>query len=144
MKITTMISILFLMSTHPMTMIFMMIMMTMTIAFLMYSMMKSLWFALILILLLLGGMMILFIYVVSLTPNEKFIFKKWTFFIMILPLTMKIKILNLFLLEKKNILIFNMDKNSMLLIFITIFLLLTLVAIMKLINSSLAPLRLKN
>nr|YP_010535412.1 NADH dehydrogenase subunit 6 [Argas ricei]UYB77986.1 NADH dehydrogenase subunit 6 [Argas sp. San Antonio ARK-2022a]UYB77999.1 NADH dehydrogenase subunit 6 [Argas ricei] len=143
MKISMIISIMFFMSLHPLTMLMTLIFFTFNIIFIMYLMLNSTWFPMILILLILGGMLVLFIYVVSVVPNKKFIYKKWMAILFILPFVLSPKF---FILNYNNssISMFNIDKNSFLLIFITIYLLITLIAVMKLINSSIAPLRLLN
>nr|YP_010535581.1 NADH dehydrogenase subunit 6 [Otobius lagophilus]UYB78389.1 NADH dehydrogenase subunit 6 [Otobius lagophilus]UYB78402.1 NADH dehydrogenase subunit 6 [Otobius lagophilus]UYL27142.1 NADH dehydrogenase subunit 6 [Otobius lagophilus] len=144
MKFTIILSILFFISSHPLSMIFILISMTILIAFIMIFTMKNLWFPLILILLILGGMLVLFIYVSSLTPNQKFLSKKWMPLLLLLPMTLHMKNMPHLSFLEKNIHQFNMDKSILLIIFITIYLLITLLAIMKLINSSLSPLRLSN
>nr|AIZ58450.1 NADH dehydrogenase subunit 6 [Argas persicus]UNO54388.1 NADH dehydrogenase subunit 6 [Argas persicus] len=143
MKISMIISILFFMSLHPLTMLMMLICFTLNIIFIIYKMLNTTWFSMILILLILGGMLVLFIYITSIVPNKKFIYKKWLAIFFILPLFFPTKIFTLAFHNSK-ISMFNVDKNSLLLIFITIYLLITLIAVMKLINSSIAPLRLTN
>nr|QLD96917.1 NADH dehydrogenase subunit 6 [Ogadenus brumpti ssp. 1 BJM-2017]QLD96930.1 NADH dehydrogenase subunit 6 [Ogadenus brumpti ssp. 1 BJM-2017]UYB77908.1 NADH dehydrogenase subunit 6 [Ogadenus brumpti]UYB77921.1 NADH dehydrogenase subunit 6 [Ogadenus brumpti] len=146
MKISAIISILFLTSTHPLSMILVLISMTMTIAFFSYSTLKTLWFSFILILLMLGGMLILFVYISSLTPNKKFKTKKWII-IFLLPIYLYLltnKQKNTFSMTKENIFQFNLNESTFLLIFITIYLFFTLMAIMKMINSFMTPLRISN
>nr|AHF21623.1 NADH dehydrogenase subunit 6 [Argas sp. SpringbokSA-QMS95171] len=143
MKISMLISIFFFMSLHPLTMLIMLILMTLNIVSIVYLTSKTAWTPMILILLILGGMLVLFIYITSVTPNKKFTFKKQSILMVIPSLMLSTNMIYL-TFSKTNILLFNMDKNSFLLIFITIYLLTTLIAIMKLINSSTAPIRLSN
>nr|YP_007026378.1 NADH dehydrogenase subunit 6 [Argas africolumbae]AFV32075.1 NADH dehydrogenase subunit 6 [Argas africolumbae]UYL27194.1 NADH dehydrogenase subunit 6 [Argas africolumbae] len=143
MKISMLISIFFFMSLHPLTMLIMLILMTLNIITIVYLSTNTTWIPMILILLILGGMLVLFIYITSVTPNKKFSFKKQSIF-MVMPSLMFSTNMVYLNFSQTSILLFNMDKNSFLLIFITIYLLITLIAIMKLINSSTAPLRLSN
>nr|YP_009346078.1 NADH dehydrogenase subunit 6 [Ogadenus brumpti]AMX74050.1 NADH dehydrogenase subunit 6 [Ogadenus brumpti]AMX74063.1 NADH dehydrogenase subunit 6 [Ogadenus brumpti] len=142
MKISLIISVLFIMATHPFSMLITLVMMTMLIASFIYMCMKSLWFSFILILLILGGMLVLFVYITSLAPNKKFKIKKWFIFFLFPIFLLEQKQPSFFPISAKNIFQFNFNHNSFLLIFITIYLLMTLLAVMKMINSSLAPLRL--
>nr|QLD97034.1 NADH dehydrogenase subunit 6 [Navis striatus] len=144
MKFMVLISLFFLLSTHPLTMIFLLVIITFLTAFMMYLTMKSTWFSLILILLILGGMLVLFIYITSLTPNQKFTLNKKNIFLLLLPMLMHMNNKMQLTFSKENIYMYNMHNNSLLLIFITTYLLITLIAIMKLINSTKGPLRLSN
>nr|AMX74130.1 NADH dehydrogenase subunit 6 [Navis striatus] len=144
MKFMVLISLFFLLSTHPLTMIFLLVIITFLTAFMMYLTMKSTWFSLILILLILGGMLVLFIYITSLTPNQKFTLNKKNIFLLLLPMLMQMNNKMQLTFSKENIYMYNMNNNSLLLIFITTYLLITLIAIMKLINSTKGPLRLSN
>nr|YP_009480277.1 NADH dehydrogenase subunit 6 [Navis striatus]AIZ58463.1 NADH dehydrogenase subunit 6 [Navis striatus]AIZ58476.1 NADH dehydrogenase subunit 6 [Navis striatus]QLD97047.1 NADH dehydrogenase subunit 6 [Navis striatus] len=144
MKFMVLISLFFLLSTHPLTMIFLLVIITFLTAFMMYLTMKSTWFSLILILLILGGMLVLFIYITSLTPNQKFTLNKKNIFLLLLPMLMHMNNKMQLTFSKENIYMYNMNNNSLLLIFITTYLLITLIAIMKLINSTKGPLRLSN
>nr|YP_009480290.1 NADH dehydrogenase subunit 6 [Argas walkerae]AIZ58502.1 NADH dehydrogenase subunit 6 [Argas walkerae] len=143
MKIPMIISIMFYMSLHPLTMLMTLIIFTLNIIIMMYQMLNTTWFSMILILLILGGMLVLFIYVASVVPNMKFLYKKWMLLFLLTPFLFSSKFYPLTYFNS-NISMFNIDKNSFLLIFITIYLLITLIAVMKLINSSIAPLRLIN
>nr|AIZ58489.1 NADH dehydrogenase subunit 6 [Argas walkerae] len=143
MKIPMIISIMFYMSLHPLTMLMTLIIFTLNIIIMVYQMLNTTWFSMILILLILGGMLVLFIYVASVVPNMKFLYKKWMLLFLLTPFLFSSKFYPLSYFNS-NISMFNIDKNSFLLIFITIYLLITLIAVMKLINSSIAPLRLIN
>nr|YP_011021921.1 NADH dehydrogenase subunit 6 [Argas vulgaris]WQM44088.1 NADH dehydrogenase subunit 6 [Argas vulgaris] len=140
MKLPMITSIFFFMSLHPLTMLMTLIFMTLNIIYIVYMTTKTSWLPMILILLILGGMLVLFIYITSITPNKKFYYKKWGLIFLIFPLLINTK-MTFLNFSKLNILLFNIDKNSYLLIFITVYLLLTLIAVMQLINSSIAPVR---
>nr|UGS80539.1 NADH dehydrogenase subunit 6 [Teliapsocus conterminus] len=77
---------------------------TLTLAFLMGSMMKSFWFMYLLVLIFIGGMLVLFIYVTSIFPNEKFEFKTMSFVnLMIFLLIMMVMMLSInFLFQMNN------------------------------------------
>nr|YP_010934989.1 NADH dehydrogenase subunit 6 [Ornithodoros improvisus]WKW52637.1 NADH dehydrogenase subunit 6 [Ornithodoros improvisus] len=142
MKFMLLISIWFISSTHPISMIMMMIMMTMYINIILYKIMKHTWFPLIITLLMLGGLLVIFLYITSLTPNKKFIFKKKIFFFS-LPLLFLFKMNNVLLYSNFNIQIYNIFTSSSMytMIFMLLYLLITLIAIMMIIKSSLAPLK---
>nr|YP_009000448.1 NADH dehydrogenase subunit 6 [Argas miniatus]AHF21649.1 NADH dehydrogenase subunit 6 [Argas miniatus] len=143
MKVSMIISVMFYMSLHPLTMLMTLIIFTLNITIMLYKTLYTTWFSMILILLILGGILVLFIYISSVIPNKKFIYKKWMFILMIFPLFFPTNMTSSNYSFSK-ISMFNIDKNSFLLVFITIYLLITLIAVMKLINSSMAPLRLMN
>nr|YP_010037297.1 NADH dehydrogenase subunit 6 [Acidiella diversa]QQW48073.1 NADH dehydrogenase subunit 6 [Acidiella diversa] len=70
---TTMISsIIFIQMNHPLAMGLMLLLQTLQICLLTGLMAKSFWFSYILFLIFLGGMLVLFIYVTSLASNEMF------------------------------------------------------------------------
>nr|AQM39912.1 NADH dehydrogenase subunit 6 [Deflorita sp. ZJZ-2017] len=59
-------------SLHPLTMTLIMVLQTLLIALITSTMITSFWFAYILFLVFLGGMLVLFIYIASLASNEMF------------------------------------------------------------------------
>nr|YP_009443884.1 NADH dehydrogenase subunit 6 [Archipsocus nomas]ATU07105.1 NADH dehydrogenase subunit 6 [Archipsocus nomas] len=71
-----MMSFFFIYSTHPLTMGFLLISSTLWFSFMMNFTMKTFWFLYVLIIVFIGGMMVLFIYINSLFPNEKFNFNQ--------------------------------------------------------------------
>nr|YP_009406963.1 NADH dehydrogenase subunit 6 [Typhlatya mitchelli]ASA39486.1 NADH dehydrogenase subunit 6 [Typhlatya mitchelli] len=68
--LTTSFSIVFTKITHPLAMGAILLAQTSIIAFLMTFVLKTTWFSYILFLIFLGAMLVLFIYVASLAPNE--------------------------------------------------------------------------
>nr|UPX88405.1 NADH dehydrogenase subunit 6 [Melanagromyza aenea] len=77
------ISLIFLNMIHPLSMGLILLLQTLNMCIMIGMMSKSFWFSFILFLILLGGMLVLFMYVVSLAPNEKFtLFKKLFFYIL--------------------------------------------------------------
>nr|YP_009227924.1 NADH dehydrogenase subunit 6 [Tetraclitella divisa]AII19597.1 NADH dehydrogenase subunit 6 [Tetraclitella divisa] len=67
-----MMNLIFLFMFHPLAMIFILIFQTMLISMFMYSMTQFPWFSYTLILVLLGGMLILFTYMSNIASNEMF------------------------------------------------------------------------
>uniref|UniRef100_A0AAU7VAJ6 NADH-ubiquinone oxidoreductase chain 6 n=1 Tax=Stenopsocus nepalensis TaxID=3074945 RepID=A0AAU7VAJ6_9NEOP len=64
--------ILFFYLNNPLTLGLILICQTLTLTFFLGTLMKSFWFLYLLILIFIGGMLVLFIYVTSIFPNEKF------------------------------------------------------------------------
>nr|YP_009537776.1 NADH dehydrogenase subunit 6 [Ornithodoros coriaceus]AYN59508.1 NADH dehydrogenase subunit 6 [Ornithodoros coriaceus] len=139
MKLMLFISLAFISMPHPISMLIIMIMMTVYINILMYMMMKHTWFILIITLLMLGGLLVIFMYITSLTPNKKFYLKKY-FFVSI-PIFYMMKMNNLSWLSLNNTQTMKVLSSPSILIFMLIYLMITLMAIMSLIKSSLAPLK---
>nr|URW97662.1 NADH dehydrogenase subunit 6 [Songthela sp.] len=76
--------ILFSMSNHPLSMIFLLIMITLSSSILIYYSLVTSWFSYVLLIIMLSGMMIIFMYMATLSPNEFFLY---SFFpIYLLPL----------------------------------------------------------
>nr|YP_007026056.1 NADH dehydrogenase subunit 6 [Carcinoscorpius rotundicauda]AFR25746.1 NADH dehydrogenase subunit 6 [Carcinoscorpius rotundicauda]AFT65396.1 NADH dehydrogenase subunit 6 [Carcinoscorpius rotundicauda] len=84
------LSFMFFIISHPIMMILNLIILTILSSLLMTLFMKTSWFAYILFLIMLGGMLVVFIYISSLAPNEPFKFSiTFTTFITILfPLSL--------------------------------------------------------
>nr|AVN68152.1 NADH dehydrogenase subunit 6 [Megaloblatta sp. ECMD1] len=70
MMISSMLSIMFIYSNHPLIMGLILLMQTMMISMMSSMMSHTFWFSYILFLILVGGMLILFIYVTSIASNE--------------------------------------------------------------------------
>nr|AIZ58578.1 NADH dehydrogenase subunit 6 [Ornithodoros costalis] len=142
MKLLFILTTLFLSSLHPISMLMIMISTTIYLTLMIYMVMKQSWLSLIITLLMLGGLLVIFLYITSLTPNKKFILSKKIFFALT-PLTLLINFNNSFYTNFSNLTtlsIFDIDKTPML-FFMLIYLLLTLLVIMKMINSTLSPLK---
>nr|YP_010166592.1 NADH dehydrogenase subunit 6 [Hydrocolus stagnalis]QRV62683.1 NADH dehydrogenase subunit 6 [Hydrocolus stagnalis] len=163
-----MLSLMFLFMNHPMSMGMILLIQTIIIALItgMYS--YSFWFSYILFLIMIGGMLILFMYMTSLASNEKFDYSKnMIMLIMILSAISLILFIiydsmftnyiqkNSNMLETLNQLILNKNENSMSLymlynnpnylinILMINYLLITLIAIVKITKSNMGPLRQK-
>nr|QNV11679.1 NADH dehydrogenase subunit 6 [Chrysotus gramineus] len=163
-----MISMIFIQMNHPLAMGLMLLIQTLLVCLITGIVSKSFWFSYVLFLVFLGGMLVLFIYVTSLASNEMFTMSmKTTMFCMIF---MSMSIMILFMLDftlinsfhennemnelidytniiKENNMmlnkIYNFPTNYMTLILIN-YLLITLIAIVKITNVFYGPLRQMN
>nr|YP_010535516.1 NADH dehydrogenase subunit 6 [Ornithodoros compactus]AIZ58567.1 NADH dehydrogenase subunit 6 [Ornithodoros compactus]QLD97216.1 NADH dehydrogenase subunit 6 [Ornithodoros compactus]QLD97229.1 NADH dehydrogenase subunit 6 [Ornithodoros compactus]UYB78272.1 NADH dehydrogenase subunit 6 [Ornithodoros compactus] len=141
MKLLMMASIWFIASTHPISMILILIFSTLLMNFCIYTQLKNTWFPLMVTLLILGGMLTIFLYITSLTPNKKFYMSKLPILLSMTLFLIKTKT-NLYMSFHQNQ-ISSMFSNSLesLIIIMMIYLLMTLVAIMMMIKASMAPMK---
>nr|YP_009740859.1 NADH dehydrogenase subunit 6 [Bryodemacris uvarovi]QID03873.1 NADH dehydrogenase subunit 6 [Bryodemacris uvarovi] len=87
MSMSNMLNINFIKMNHPMLLMIMIIIQTLLIGGMMGSMMESFWLSYILFLTFIGGMMVLFIYITSISSNEMFNMKSTSMiFLMIMML----------------------------------------------------------
>nr|WBK02755.1 NADH dehydrogenase subunit 6 [Negha inflata] len=155
--ISLMITINIIKMKHPLIMGFLLIIQTLLISLISGMMNNLFWFSYILFIIMIGGMMILFIYMTSLASNEKFNFSSSFFFmnlsilfLMILFIMMTYSFsFNLFNMNNEMSIIFNLNKlynlNSKNITLISIiYLLITLIIVIKITNKNLGPLRQKN
>nr|WVH45016.1 NADH dehydrogenase subunit 6 [Tipula yasumatsuana] len=164
--ITLIISYLFTQMKHPLSMGFILLTQTFLICLISGLLMKTFWFAYILFLIFVGGMLVLFIYMTSLASNEMFNFSMknllMTSFILILSSILILLLndsstLNSFLMNSEMTSIMNemnfIKENSlnlnklynfptnMLTILLINYLFLTLIIIVKITNNFYGPLR---
>nr|YP_010309740.1 NADH dehydrogenase subunit 6 [Epicauta tenella]UMR54857.1 NADH dehydrogenase subunit 6 [Epicauta tenella] len=153
-------SILFMFLSHPLSLGLTLIIQTTIISLLTGNLCFNFWFSYILFLIMIGGMLILFIYMTSIASNEKFTFNLKLFILMILgtfSLTIMFFIIpnldtminNDMINFNTNTLNFSMIKYTyipmnMILTFMIIYLFITLIAIVKIVNTKFGPLRPKN
>nr|AYR05199.1 NADH dehydrogenase subunit 6 [Coleoptera sp. ACP-2013] len=149
--------------THPLSMGGLILMQTILISITISNLSTTTWFSYILFLVMIGGLMILFIYMTSIASNEKFKLKlnlMLTFpSLIMLTSFMPMKTSLFFSLLLKNSEFFNNNLNlpttttltkfmiwpsSTLLLFIILYLLITMIAIVKITKNPLGPLRPKN
>nr|WIL79884.1 NADH dehydrogenase subunit 6 [Tillus discoidalis]WIL79910.1 NADH dehydrogenase subunit 6 [Opilo sinensis] len=154
-------SILFL--THPMSLGFTLLSQTILTSLIISFLNFNFWFSYILFLIMIGGMLILFIYMTSIASNEKFLFSNFLFGLILLWIIMMMfmHLLDSFysynLINNTEIFIKNYNINFNLsinkyfnhpnyYIFYTaiIYLLITLIAVVKISNINQGPLRPKN
>nr|YP_009648741.1 NADH dehydrogenase subunit 6 [Panstrongylus rufotuberculatus]QDB64204.1 NADH dehydrogenase subunit 6 [Panstrongylus rufotuberculatus] len=155
-------SITFLLTKHPLSMGLTLIIQTILVAMMTGLMINMFWFSYILVISMLSGMLVLFIYMASVASNEKF-HTSWSMLLYILPLTISSVILFLIVdqLEsssmwstmKKNTLgaeqlmslnkLFNLNNMSITMLLVS-YLLLTMIAVSYVANIYEGPLRMKS
>nr|YP_010016873.1 NADH dehydrogenase subunit 6 [Lophosquilla costata]QOL11177.1 NADH dehydrogenase subunit 6 [Lophosquilla costata] len=155
-------SIIFINLSHPLAMGMMLLLQTLVICAITALMNFYVWFSYILFLIFLGGMLVLFIYITSLASNEmfQFSFKMTMFFSTMMALSFLLLIMDPLLLDFKmasadmSSLMGNSYTNQMVLIsniystntmmttlFMILYLLLTLIVVVKITYTFLGPLR---
>nr|ATF28627.1 NADH dehydrogenase subunit 6 [Peuceptyelus minutus] len=168
MLITSMVfSSVFLVMKHPLSMGFMLFLQTIITCIMNGMIMKSFWFSYILFITFIGGMLVLFIYVASIASNEKFQFSIKLFLIIMFLIIMMLifskldfqmfnvnNIINENMNYEMNIKLVNKDIMSILKMFnypfmlmlmlTTMYLLITMISIVKITNIKEGPLRVKN
>nr|YP_010987621.1 NADH dehydrogenase subunit 6 [Oxytelus varipennis]WON66040.1 NADH dehydrogenase subunit 6 [Oxytelus varipennis] len=147
----------FLFSKHPITMGVMLLLQTLLTAMLMNSIIMNSWFSYILLLVMIGGLLILFIYMTSLVSNKKFKFNPMLMFIHLLIMASSIII---FMMDKFNFYCFsksymlmnyqlelNFNKfimpSYLMMTTLIIYLLIVLIAVVKISSFKSGPLRQK-
>nr|APX40002.1 NADH dehydrogenase subunit 6 [Cryptocephalus obliteratifer] len=146
---------------HPLTLGFILLLQTMMVALLTGMMSMNFWSSYIIFLIMIGGMLILFIYMTSIASNEKFKFSSKLFMFMTLftiLMTSTTLFLDKFLMSQKFKLIetFSTQENiniqlflnkfinfpfNMIYMMMVIYLLITLIAIVKMSSKTKSPLR---
>nr|YP_009441640.1 NADH dehydrogenase subunit 6 [Incoltorrida madagassica]AOY39146.1 NADH dehydrogenase subunit 6 [Incoltorrida madagassica] len=167
MLMMMMISIMFLFMNHPLSMGFTLLMQTLMISLMLGFYSYSYWFSYMLFLIMIGGMMILFMYMTSLASNEKFFISNKMIFIMITMMIFfvflmliyyntnlspmykifELNIFNNYIFMNNEYLMINKIynyPNQFITIFIFNYLFLTLIACIKIININKGPLRQMN
>nr|YP_010722329.1 NADH dehydrogenase subunit 6 [Enoplolambrus validus]WDV10171.1 NADH dehydrogenase subunit 6 [Enoplolambrus validus] len=157
------LSFLFTRLQHPLSMGLTLLIQTIVISLSSGLYTYSFWFSYILFMIFLGGMLVLFIYVASLASNEKFFFSAKNFFLSVfLWLTTSFMLIFLdstlisnysslpslsYTLISSTPLIINWIYNNSIMnftLFIILYLLLTLIVVVKIVNMFKGPLRLSN
>nr|ATN23488.1 NADH dehydrogenase subunit 6 [Bruchus sp. EMHAU-15071302] len=157
------LSIMFMFMNHPLSLGMILLLQTTFVSLVTGTMNYNFWFSYILFLIMIGGMLILFIYMTSIASNEKFKFssKLMMFFIINMMLLIFFMIIDQYFfnfnmstydfiqfndLKMNN---FSLSKyfnypNNMILYMMIIYLLLTLIMVVKITNIQYGPLRQKN
>nr|YP_003204835.1 NADH dehydrogenase subunit 6 [Macrogyrus oblongus]ACO92548.1 NADH dehydrogenase subunit 6 [Macrogyrus oblongus] len=168
MMMNLMLSFTFLFMKHPLSMGFILLIQTIIISMITGFMTYSYWFSYILFLIMLGGMLVLFIYMTSLASNELFSYSSklsmtiFFFILIFITLFLIIDKMNLIPMIKnssfmemnnsimfmKNELLVSLNKiynkpNFMITIILINYLFLTLIAVVKITNINQGPLRQK-
>nr|AXS65205.1 NADH dehydrogenase subunit 6 [Cleridae sp. 3 KM-2017] len=148
---------------HPLSLGFILLIQTLISSFIINELNFNYWFSYILFLIMIGGMLILFIYMTSIASNEKFMFSNNLLYLFVISMFMLMSMLlldnymfniQMFNYETKMINNFMNYKYSMNKMFnypnifiyyiSIIYLLITLIAVVKISNMNLGPLRQKN
>nr|WHM50505.1 NADH dehydrogenase subunit 6 [Pseudabris przewalskyi] len=154
-------SLLFMFMSHPLSLGLILLVQTTLISMMSGKFCLNFWFSYILFLIMIGGMLILFIYMTSVASNEKFTVNFYAImFISIMAiLSLMTLLMENSLIElpykndltslKLNTLSFSMVKftflpMSMIMVFMIIYLFIVLVAVVKIIDNKQGPLRTKN
>nr|AML26008.1 NADH dehydrogenase subunit 6 [Staphylinidae sp. BMNH 1274241] len=150
------ISVLFMFLNHPMTMGITLLIQTITITLISGNLTMNFWFSYMLFLIMIGGMLVLFIYMTSIASNEIFSFNKfWLILIFLITFIWLMNIdpyywINNSLFyessQSMNLNNFSMNKffnypSIMLICMMIIYLFITLIAIVKITNIKYGPLR---
>nr|QNP09990.1 NADH dehydrogenase subunit 6 [Ochthebius sp. IBE<ESP> AN292] len=151
-------STMFIFMTHPLSMGMMLMAQVIIISLITGFLNFNFWFSYILFLIMIGGMLVLFIYMTSIASNEKFKFNmKFIYLIMTFMSTMnlflfmdkffnEISLFNKFIFNNSNYFMLSKFYNSpsnMIMFLMIIYLLITLIAVVKITNFKMGPLRQK-
>nr|YP_010309753.1 NADH dehydrogenase subunit 6 [Gnathium nitidum]UMR54870.1 NADH dehydrogenase subunit 6 [Gnathium nitidum] len=152
------LSLIFLTLTHPLSLGLVLLIQTTIISMISGMFSYNFWFSYILFLIMIGGMLILFIYMTSIASNEKFSFNiKTMWLVLMMPIAITIPVNMMFFTD--SVIWNSMTSNSiveismikytfipmnMLLMFMIMYLFITMIAIVKIIDKSNGPLRQKN
>nr|YP_010937265.1 NADH dehydrogenase subunit 6 [Ixodes loricatus]WKW95222.1 NADH dehydrogenase subunit 6 [Ixodes loricatus] len=143
MKPMILFSVMFFMFNHPMFMLIVIIMTTLVMSVMIFNLTKISWISLILILLVLGGMLILFLYMISLIPNKKMTLnKKFIFLLLASMISFQYIPYSEVYFPLAKSLFFYSSMNFIM--FMMIYLLITLMIVMNIMSSSKAPMKLFN
>nr|WRQ18131.1 NADH dehydrogenase subunit 6 [Coproporus sp.] len=152
------LSIMMMFLKHPLSMGMILLMQTILITLITGLLNFNFWYSYILFLIMIGGMLILFIYMTSIASNEKFNFSIYLYIYMFMSMIISIfslifnPLMNFYLkLEKKDFFFYyniSLNKfinnpNNIILFLIIIYLLITLIAIVKISVHNSGPLRQK-
>nr|YP_006576040.1 NADH dehydrogenase subunit 6 [Necrophila americana]ACZ58567.1 NADH dehydrogenase subunit 6 [Necrophila americana] len=159
MTLSLMLSFTFIFMSHPLSMGLVLLSQTILIALITGFISLNFWFSYILFLIMIGGMLVLFIYMTSVASNEKF---KYSNLITIMNIFIIILSLPFYFMDSMLIYINNMQvetlineeiyislskffnfPSSVILLMMIIYLFITLIAVVKITNISYGPLRQK-
>uniref|UniRef100_UPI0030FEC222 NADH dehydrogenase subunit 6 n=1 Tax=Amblyomma calabyi TaxID=3065602 RepID=UPI0030FEC222 len=140
MKFMLILSIYMISFSHPMTMLISVIFITLFMSIFFYLNSCNSMFSLILILLILGGMLMIFLYMISLCPNLKIKLDKKMIFIIFLIFSFKINFMyNNFMNQDLKKIFFFMFMNMIILMMM--YLIITLLVVMKNLNWINSPMK---
>nr|YP_010309779.1 NADH dehydrogenase subunit 6 [Leptopalpus rostratus]UMR54896.1 NADH dehydrogenase subunit 6 [Leptopalpus rostratus] len=152
-------SMIFLMLTHPLSLGMILLVQTTIISLMSGTFSYNFWFSYILFLVMIGGMLILFIYMTSIASNEKFSFimkPMWLTMFMLMILIPASTLFSADLIISNSMTNNNITETTismikytyipmnMILMFMIMYLFMTMIAIVKIIEKNSGPLRQKN
>nr|AIA77388.1 NADH dehydrogenase subunit 6 [Kleidocerys resedae resedae] len=148
MTMAMMLSIMFMLSNHPMMMSLIIIMQTINISMMTGMSLGSFWFSYIIMIIMLSGMLVLLIYMASIASNEKIIIttKQMITILLMFIINNKIEQNEIPSIKNMNLMLnnmFNSTTNTMI-IMMVFYLLMTMIIISKIVNIHEGPLRIKN
>nr|YP_009349867.1 NADH dehydrogenase subunit 6 [Diestrammena asynamora]AQM40003.1 NADH dehydrogenase subunit 6 [Diestrammena asynamora] len=108
--IMIMMSIMFMLANHPLTMTLIIILQTLLMCLATGIMYQSFWFSYILFLVFLGGMLVLFIYITSLASNEMFKIPSW---MIVIVTTTMFSIMVMYMIMDSSMWSFMINNNDM-------------------------------
>nr|AXS64867.1 NADH dehydrogenase subunit 6 [Coleoptera sp. 2 KM-2017] len=152
------LSLLLIINNHPLSLGLILMLQTINISMITGMMMFNYWYSYMLFLIMVGGMLVLFLYMTNVASNEKFKFNSMFMYMiiiyMIIILMIKIFMINTPLNNNfmmwnyyyNNNFMFSMSKffnypSNLIYLMLIIYLLMTLIAIVKIININYGPLR---
>nr|AVN68145.1 NADH dehydrogenase subunit 6 [Cryptocercus punctulatus] len=160
LSLSMMISMVFTQINHPLAMGFLLLLQTILMCMMSGLLSKSFWFAYILFMIFIGGMLVLFIYVTSLASNEMFMLSMKIMIMSTIMFTLMMTMMNWMKINNQEIMtndIMNSNletqiqlnklynkPNGMLTILLALYMFLTLIAVVKIINITKGPLRQMN
>nr|ANJ70226.1 NADH dehydrogenase subunit 6 [Anisosticta novemdecimpunctata] len=138
-----------LMIKHPLSLGLNILIHTISTCLIMGMMSMNFWFSYILILIMIGGLLVLFIYMTSIASNEKFNFNKMIMMMSIIPLFYFFNMIPKYInneLMNYNMFILNLNKfitypNSNIFIIMVFYLLVSMIAVVKISKTNMGPLR---
>nr|QNP10081.1 NADH dehydrogenase subunit 6 [Ochthebius perpusillus] len=159
LSINIIMSLMFLFMIHPLSMGMILLLQTITVALITGMLNFNYWFSYILFLIMIGGMLVLFIYMTSVASNEKFKFNNMimimTISSMMMMMIMNMLIDNFFIMMNNYSSKLNSTSNylmlskffntptNMIMFLMIIYLFITLIAVVKITDFKLGPLRQK-
>nr|URX53600.1 NADH dehydrogenase subunit 6 [Bifiditermes mutubae] len=153
---STLTSVMFTQMMHPLAMGVTLLMQTTMVCLISGLMHQSFWFQYVLFMVFIGGMLVLFIYVASLASNEMFSLSTKMLMMTAVTITISTTIKDWTTSNSKEMMMFNMamdneitmmtsklynQPNGWLTIFMAMYLLMTLIVVVKITNISKGPLR---
>nr|QZM06663.1 NADH dehydrogenase subunit 6 [Nysius sp.] len=145
------LSLVFMWVKHPLSMVLIIILQTLIISVMTGMILSSFWFSYIIMMIMMSGMLVLFIYMASIASNEKFKFSIILFSMMILSSPMILflnydnEMMNMNKTTTLNMILNNLFSGTTMIItmVMVVYLLYTMITVSKIVNINEGPLRIK-